>query len=58
MVDNFSIALSHLLLAIMLWRLFNSPALDNESGEERGGFAMTKSKPKLKPGPKDDKSGA
>jgi hypothetical protein len=30
MIDNFSILLSHVLLAIALWRLMNRPDLDHE----------------------------
>jgi hypothetical protein len=30
MVDNFSIALSHALIAIALWRLLHNDALDHE----------------------------
>lgn len=32
MVDNFSILLSHGLLAFALWRLLGRPDLDQESG--------------------------
>lgn len=52
MVDNFSIALSHLLLAVMLWRLFNSPALDDD---ERANDAASA---KLKTSMKDDQRSA
>ena len=32
MVDNFSILLSHGLIALALWRLLSRPDLDQESG--------------------------
>lgn len=45
MVDNFSIALSHLLIALAAWRLIFRPDLDGEAppepDPEPGGFAET-----------------
>ena len=45
MVDNLSIAISHILLALMLWRLYHNPTLDHDNGVEKRGFLKYKSKP-------------
>ena len=45
MVDNISIAISHILLALMLWRLYHNPGLDHDEGNEKRGFLKYKSKP-------------
>lgn len=45
MVDNLSIAISHILLALMLWRLYHSATLDHDQGQEKRGFLKYKSKP-------------
>ncbi len=45
MVDNFSIAISHILLALMLWRLYHSPGLDHDNGTEERGFRKHRSAP-------------
>lgn len=46
MVDNFSIAVSHFLLALMLWKLFNNPALEEDGAvakpRSKAGFAKFK----------------
>ena len=44
MVDNFSIAISHILLALMLWRLNHSATLDQDQGSEKRGFLTYKGK--------------
>ncbi|WP_161596012.1 hypothetical protein [Flavisphingopyxis soli] len=52
MVDNFSILLSHGLLAFALWRLLGRPDLDQESGRWADAPEVTApapSKPKPKP---------
>jgi hypothetical protein len=56
-IDNFSILLSHALLALALWRLMNRSALDFEEppvpDAEPGGFAAKRPsanrKPKMTP---------
>lgn len=45
MVDNLSIAISHILLALMLWRLYHSATLDHDGGNEKRGFKKHKSAP-------------
>lgn len=45
MVDNLSIAICHLLLSLMLWRLYHSPNLDQDSGDVKRGFQKYKSDP-------------
>lgn len=46
MVDNLSIAISHVLLALMLWRLYNNPKLDHDVvGQEKRGFRKYRSEP-------------
>jgi hypothetical protein len=35
MIDTFALALSHALLALAAWRLFNRPDLDRDGGEKK-----------------------
>ncbi len=45
MVDNLSIAVSHILLVFMLWRLYHSPNLDHDTGDVKRGFRKYRSDP-------------
>jgi hypothetical protein len=35
MIDTFALALTHALLALTAWRLFNRPDLDSDDGVEK-----------------------